>query len=78
MNLVPAASVGGAIFISQLTLLLLLIPRFWQRGIAVSYYLENMVEPVVVQAFTAAPVVPPVEPVSSPVLPNVPPAASEA
>ncbi len=60
MKLVPAASVGGAIFVSQLTLLLLLIPRFWQRGVAVSYYLENMVEPIAIQPLAPAPVLVPV------------------
>jgi hypothetical protein len=78
IRFVPAPSVLGAIFISQLTLLLLLIPRFWQRGIAVSYYLRNMVEPIAVQAFTPTPIAPPLitsvvsEP-ASPVIPNIPP-----
>ena len=64
MKFVPPASVVGAFFVSQLTLLLLLIPRFWQRGVAVTYYLQNMVEPIaVVESFTSvammAPGVPP-------------------
>jgi hypothetical protein len=64
MKFVPPASVMGAFFVSQLTLLLLLIPRFWQRGVAVTYYLQNMVEPIaVVESFTSvammAPGVPP-------------------
>jgi hypothetical protein len=57
MKLVPPASVFGAIVVSQLTLLLLLIPRFWQRGVAVSYYLQSMVQPVAVQSFAPAPVI---------------------
>jgi hypothetical protein len=75
MEFVPAASTGGAIFIGQLTLLLLLIPRFWQRGVAVSYYLQNMVEPIAVQPFTPAPAVPPVVAGSTPapVIPGTPP-----
>lgn len=73
IKFVPPASVGGAIVVSQLILLLLLIPRFWQRGIAVSYYLQNMVEPVAVQPFTAAPVATPVVVGPAPVLPNLPP-----
>jgi len=75
MKFVPPASVGGAIFVSQLTLLLLLIPRFWQRGVAVSYYLQNMVEPIAVQPFTPAPVAPPVvtESAPAPVIPGTPP-----
>jgi len=54
MKFVPSDSVLGAFLVSQLTLLLLLIPRFWQRGVAVTYYLQNMVEPVAVQPFVAA------------------------
>jgi hypothetical protein len=67
MKFVPPASVIGAFFVSQLTLLLLLIPRFWQRGVAVTYYLQNMVEPIaVVESFTSVAVV-------APVVPGVPP-----
>jgi hypothetical protein len=76
MKFVPPASVLGAFFVSQLTLLFLLIPRFWQRGVAVSYYLQNMVQPIaVVETFTTVAVVAPVvaEPVVEPVIPNVPP-----
>jgi hypothetical protein len=78
MKFVPPASVFGAIVVTQLTLLLLLIPRFWQRGVAVSYYLQNMVQPVAVQSF--APVIAPavsgtplVEPVAPPIVPLPPP-----
>jgi uncharacterized membrane protein len=75
MRFVPPTGVVRAIIVSQLLLLLLLIPRFWQRGVAVSYYLQNMVEPIAVQAFTPAPIIAPpaVEPVAPPVIPNVPP-----
>jgi hypothetical protein len=34
--------VGRALLVSQLTLFLLLIPRFWQRGIAVAYWQREM------------------------------------
>jgi hypothetical protein len=47
MKLVAPESVAGAFFIGQITLLLLLIPRFWQRGIVVSYWKQNMMVPVV-------------------------------
>ncbi len=39
---VGPARVWRAILVSQLTLLLLLIPRFWQRGIAVAYWQREM------------------------------------
>ena len=65
----------SAIIVSQLTLLLLLIPRFWQRGVAVTYYLQNMVAPIAVESFTPVPVALPVvnEPAPAPVIPSVPP-----
>ena len=73
MKLVPPASVIGAFFLSQLILFLLLIPRFWQRGVAVTYYLQNMVEPVAIQPITPAPVAPVLsEPISAPVIPPPP------
>ena len=43
---VPPESVIGAFLVAQLTLLLLLIPRFWQRGIAVSYWQQKMLVPI--------------------------------
>lgn len=72
MKFVPPASVLGAFLVSQLTLLLLLIPRFWQRGVAVTYYLKNMVEPIAEQPFTAVEVVAAVvnEPVAAAVIPS--------
>jgi hypothetical protein len=78
VKFVPPANVAGAFFLSQLTLLLLLIPRFWQRGIVVTYYLNNMVEPIAVQQFTPVAIVAPVlnEPVLAPVIPVVPPEAT--
>ncbi len=67
MKFVPPASVAGAFLVSQLTLLFLLIPRFWQRGVAVSYYLQNMVQPIaVVETFTSVAVVAPVVPSTPP------------
>jgi hypothetical protein len=74
MKFVPPASVIGAVVVTQLTLLLLLVPRFWQRGVAVSYYLQNMVEPILIaEPITPAPaVVTVIEPASAPVI-SVPP-----
>lgn len=53
--IVPPSSVFGAFLISQLTMLLLLATRFWQRASAVSFYLERTAEPVV--EMTPAPAV---------------------
>jgi hypothetical protein len=71
MKVVPSASLIGAFVVSQLTLLLLLIPRFWQRGVVVAYYKKYMVEPIAVQTFTPVAIVAPVasEPVPAIVLP---------
>ena len=46
MKLVAPESVAGAFVVGQLTLFLLLIPRFWQRGIAVTYWQQKMMAPV--------------------------------
>ncbi|MBZ5678879.1 MAG: hypothetical protein LAO24_02105 [Acidobacteriia bacterium] len=67
MRFVPPDNLLRAFVVSQLTLLLLLIPRFWQRGVAVAYYQRKMLVPVV----ALQPV--PVEPVPSPASPAVPP-----
>jgi hypothetical protein len=76
---VSSNSVAGAVVIGQITLLLLLIPRFWQRGIAVSYWQKHMLVPVVaVRPIEPAPVIvapAPVVPEPSPdvVNPAIPP-----
>jgi hypothetical protein len=75
MKFVPSTGVAGAFLVAQFTLILLLIPRFWQRGVAVSYWQQRMlvpvavVEPVVpqpVQVPIATPIVPPIEPPAEP------------
>jgi hypothetical protein len=78
VKFVPPASVLGAFILSQLTLLILLIPRFWQRGVVVSYYLKKMVEPIAVQSFTPVAVVAPAanEPVLAPAISPRPPEAT--
>ena len=43
--LVPPGSVLGAFWVSQATLVLLLVSRFWQRAIAVAFYLRISTEP---------------------------------
>ena len=47
-KLIWPESIFGAFVVSQITLFLLLIPRFWQRGIAVSYWQQHMLVPVAV------------------------------
>jgi hypothetical protein len=67
MKIVAPESVVGAFIVAQLILLLLLIPRFWQRGVAVSYWQQRMLVPVVVEPVfpqpapvaVAAPITPP-------------------
>jgi hypothetical protein len=55
-----------------LTLLLLLMPRFWQRGVAVTYCQRNMAATIALQAF--APVAPVTnEPAAPPEAPRLPP-----
>jgi hypothetical protein len=70
MRFIAPESIVSAFVIAQITLFLLLIPRFWQRGIAVSYWHEKMLAPVVaMQAIEPAPPVvtaPPVVPVPEP------------
>lgn len=45
-SIVPSSSVAGAFIISQLTLLIWLIARFWQRASAVAFYVRAMEVPV--------------------------------
>jgi len=80
-HLVPSASVAAAFVVGQITLFLLLIPRFWQRAIAVSYWRQRMLVPV----FTVAPpIIPepvpaePAVPEPSPVIPATPPPTLES
>jgi hypothetical protein len=76
MKFVSPESVIGAFVIAQITLFLLLIPRFWQRAIAVSYWQQKMLAPFVVMPPLDAATIPaaqvPVAPVpeSSPIAPS--------
>ena len=72
MRIVKPDSILGAFVVSQITLLLLLIPRFWQRGVAVSYWQQHMLVPVVAMQ----PVEPP--PVSAPPVPEPVPTVPRA
>ncbi|HUO13373.1 MAG TPA: hypothetical protein VMX38_00180 [Verrucomicrobiae bacterium] len=72
MTMVPPESVIGAFIVAQIILLLLLIPRFWQRGIAVAYWEQKMLTPVVVPASVPAAVPPVPEPAPVPAIPSAP------
>jgi len=64
MKFVSPESVLGAFVLAQIILYWLLIPRFWQRGVAVSYWQQKMLLPVAaVQPVQPAPLSPPVVPV---------------
>ncbi len=74
LRLVGPQSHVGAFVIAQVILFLLLIPRFWQRGIAVSYWQQRMLVPVVaVQPIEPAPV----NVAPAPVVPGPSPVVSE-
>ena len=79
MHVVPSASVAAAFVVSQITLFLLLIPRFWQRAVAVSYWQQRMLVPVVAVAPLITPEPAPVlaAPEPSPVIPVTPPPVPE-
>lgn len=70
IRFVPSSSVTRAFLLIQAIMLLLLIPRFWQRGIAVSYWQQWMLVPVVA-VHPPEPAAIPVEPSPEP-LPLVP------
>ena len=83
MKFVKPENLFGAFVISQLTLLLLLIPRFWQRSVVVSYWQQNMMVPIVpTEPLTPLPLVPQAIPQPVPanatpeaarIIPNTPP-----
>jgi hypothetical protein len=73
LRFVPAQSVLRAFVLGQIILFLLLIPRFWQRGIAVSYWQQLMlVRVVAVSTFEPAPPATFATPEPSPVIPESP------
>jgi hypothetical protein len=77
IRFIPSDSIWRAFLLAQIILLLLLIPRFWQRGVAVSYWQQYMMVPVTVVEPVIVPVVP--SPVlSEPPAPVVPVTPAEA
>ncbi|HTZ46069.1 MAG TPA: hypothetical protein VMH20_00650 [Verrucomicrobiae bacterium] len=72
-------SILGAFLLAQFILFLLLIPRFWQRAMAVSYWQQHMRLPAAVTAPAPEPVfVQPVPPVPPPPTPDIPPQPQES
>jgi len=70
LKVVSPQSIIGAFILSQIILFLLLIPRFWQRGIAVSYWQQRMLVPIVaMKPIEPAPPAPPLTPEPVPVVP---------
>lgn len=65
IHFVPSNSVLRTFLLIQIIMLLLLIPRFWQRGIAVSYWQQRMLVPVV-EVHPTEPTVVPVTPIPEP------------
>src|SRR5579863_446561 len=80
IHLVPAPSIVRAFLMGQVIVFLLLIPRFWQRGMAVSYWQEQMLVPVAVVATEAPPPPVPVAttPEPAPVIPETLPPSPES
>lgn len=78
LKFVPPTSILGAFLVGQITLLLLLIPRFWQRGMAVTYCQQKMMAPL--PAFAPVSAEPPVpEPSAMPgTVPPPPPQPQES
>ena len=72
IELIPANSVTRAFLLMQFILLLLLIPRFWQRGMAVSYWQQRMLVPLVEVRPVEPTVVVPAAPTPEPVTANPP------
>ncbi|HTW32709.1 MAG TPA: hypothetical protein VMD76_13590 [Candidatus Sulfotelmatobacter sp.] len=70
MKIVAPSNIWGAFLVAQFTLYLLLIPRFWQRGVAVSYWKQHMMVPVI----AATPMAPP--PIAVPAFPAPAPTTS--
>ena len=82
VKFVGPESVLGAYLVAQVILFLLLIPRFWQRGIAVSYWQQRMMVPVVAAEPTPAPIfvqpIMPTIPEPPPIVPDIPPRTQES
>ena len=74
MKVVSPENVFGAFVLNQIILGLLLLPRFWQRGVAVSYWQQQMMVPVVAVRpieLAPAPVAPVPEPTPVPPVPEM-------
>jgi len=80
VRFIPPNSITRAFLLMQLIVLLLLVPRFWQRAIAVSYWQQSMLIPVVdlhpIEP-TAIPVTPMPETEPGPAAPPADPGAQQ-
>jgi len=73
VKFVAPENVVGAFLVGQATLFLLLVARFWQRGVAVAYWQRQVLAPVAVSDIAMAqpaPVPDLAAPVVSPVIPS--------
>lgn len=77
LHFVPSTSIIGAFVVAQITMFLTLIPRFWQRGVAVSYWKQQMMVPVAqVDTTIAAPVPTAAIPEPAVATPQIPPSTA--
>jgi hypothetical protein len=72
LKFIPAQSILRALVVGQIILFLLLIPRFWQRGIAVSYWQQHMLVPVAAVSPIEPSPTPIPTPEPAPVIPEAP------
>lgn len=76
VRFVPPENILRAFIVGEMTLFLLLIPRFWQRGVAVAYWQQKMAVPVVTtQPVTPEPLITPAPLVTEPAAAPAPPEA---
>jgi hypothetical protein len=82
VKFVGPENVLGAYLVAQVILFLLLMPRFWQRGIAVSYWQQGMIARVVAVEPEPSPIfaqpITPTIPELPPIVPDIPPQTQES
>ena len=78
MRFISPGNIAGAFLVAQVTLFLLLIPRFWQRGMAVTYCRQKMAAPLPAFAPVSVDPTPDTSPISSPPPSGPPPQPQES